>query len=82
VGGNAGDFRFQLDDARIKLIARIAVQAFAAKQAGGIAAGAGAIIVFHCGAASDARRLLSTAVAARGTITVMWWQWGDNRGRK
>lgn len=55
------DLGAQRFDTRIEFGKRIAVQAFAGKQAGGIAAPDRTIIVFHCIATLGALRLLSTA---------------------
>ncbi len=65
MGNDAGDFRFKLGYAQIKLVPRIAVEAFTAYQAGGITADPGAVIFVHCGATSVAESLLSTGVEVR-----------------
>ena len=58
--GHAIDLGFEQLDAGIEFVQRIAVEAFAGEQAGGIAARFRSIIIVHCTAASDALRLLST----------------------
>ena len=64
-----GDFAFQLGNAQVKFIQRIAVEAFVANQAccilAGAACGERAFIILHCNAASDGLRLLSTPCTSR-----------------
>lgn len=57
------DFRFEQLHAHIELITRIAVQAFAAEEAGRVSTGPGTIVRFHCDAAFYAAALLSTGVS-------------------
>jgi seryl-tRNA(Sec) selenium transferase len=71
VGDDAINLCFKLRDARVKFIPRIAVEAFTAKQAGGITANPGEVVFVHCAATSDARRLLSTGPEVRGAAAAV-----------
>lgn len=68
MGLHAENLRFEPFDARIEFIQRIAVQAFAGKEAGVVAScprsPLWSIIVVHCSATSDALPLLSTSAAS------------------
>ncbi len=56
------DLLFQRGNACIQLKARIAVEKLASQQAGSVSARSRAVVIFHCAAASVARRLLSTGL--------------------
>ena len=77
VGFHPVDLGFELGDPHVEFGARIAIETFAAEQAGGIATGPRAVVVIHCNATSDPRCLLSTGQKARSPKAVaQLQQWG------